>query len=105
MKSHGVDNVHREPVDVPHWVRGDIEKASIIRSSQGHTIPIAICALGGSIATPPKGLVADVVEVRSFEELKALGEKAKGKIVFFNRPMDPTQLQTRDAYKDRKSVV
>jgi Zn-dependent M28 family amino/carboxypeptidase len=38
------------------------------------------------------------VEVRSFDELRALGDRAKGKIVFFNRPMDPTLLNTFEAY-------
>ena len=34
-----------------------------------------------------------------FEELKSLGkEKIAGKIVFFNRPMDPTQISTGSAY-------
>jgi len=49
---------------------------------------IVLTALGGSVATPMTGLTADVVEVNSFDELKALGAKAKGKIVFYNNPMD-----------------
>jgi len=36
--------------------------------------------------------------VRSFDELHRLGDKAKGKIVFYNRPMDRTQLSTFAAY-------
>lgn len=60
-----------------------------------------IVALGGSVATPSLGIKAEVVEVRSFEELEELGrEKIEGKIVFFNRPMDPTHIQTFIAYSE-----
>jgi len=97
MEELGFDNVHLEPAMVPHWVRGSVEEATIIPSS-GNEIPVAMCALGGSIATPENGVTAEVVEVKSFEELHAFGEKAKGKIVFFNRPMDPTKFNTFEAY-------
>ena len=61
------------------------------------TVPIA--ALGGSVATGPKGVEAGIIEVKSFPELRALGpDKVKGKIVFFNRPMDPTKINTFEAY-------
>jgi len=97
MEELGFDNVHLEPVMVPHWVRGSVEEATVIPSS-GKEIPVAMCALGGSIATPENGITAEVIEVKSFDELHALGEKAKGKIVFFNRPMDPTKINTFEAY-------
>jgi hypothetical protein len=75
-----------EPVKVPHWVRGE-ERAELLpaRGQMGH--PLAITALGGSPGTPSGGLVAEVVEVRSLAEVKALGDKAKGKILFFNHSM------------------
>ena len=44
--------------------------------------------MGGSIGTPPEGLTAPVVEVHSLAETASLGSALKGKIVFFNRPMD-----------------
>ena len=43
---------------------------------------------------------AGVAEVKSFQELQALGDKAKGKIIFFNRPMDPTRIDTFQAYAE-----
>ena len=98
MEEMGFDHVHLEPVTVPHWVRGPVEEASILGSSSDKNIPLKICALGGSIATPEEGITAEVVEVKSFDELKALGEKAKGKIVFFNRPLDRTKYSTFEAY-------
>jgi Zn-dependent M28 family amino/carboxypeptidase len=57
-----------------------------------------VCALGGSVATPEEGIQAEVIEVKGFDELRSLGENVRGKIVFFNRPMDPTKLNTFEAY-------
>jgi len=90
------DSVHLQPVMVPHWVRGSEERASIIDA--GKETPLAICALGGSVGTPKEGISAGIIEVHSLEEAKNLGEKAKGKIVFYNRPMDPTKFSTMAAY-------
>lgn len=96
-KSYGFDTVYLQPVMVPHWVRGEKEKAYI--SKMGKPAAVRICALGGSVATPAKGLEAEVIEVHSIAELKQLGEtQVKGKIVFFNRPMDPTHFHTGTAY-------
>lgn len=97
MEERGFDDVHLEPVMVPVWVRGS-EEAVIVGSRELPNIPLTVCALGGSIATPPEGVVAPVVEVKSFDELKALGGKARGKIVFFNRAFDPSKLNTFLAY-------
>ncbi len=96
MERLGFDNVHLEKVMVPHWVRGSVETA--VAFSGGQEFPLTICALGGSIATPEEGITAGVIEVQSFDEVRALGEKAKGKIIFYNRPMDPTKLNTFEAY-------
>lgn len=98
MKQFGFDSVWLQPVMVPHWVRGGKEVAKAITKKQG-AITLTVLALGGSIGTGAQGINAQVVEVKDFEELKTLGEKGvKGKIVFFNRPMDPTLLQTFSAY-------
>jgi hypothetical protein len=98
LMKRGFDNVHLEPVMVPHWVRGPVESAVALPSRKGKPISLAICALGGSIATPNAGITAEVVEVKSFDDLHRMGERARGKIVFFNRPMDPTKLNTFEAY-------
>jgi carboxypeptidase Q len=97
MEKQGFDRVYLQEVMVPHWVRGAKEVAYIQNGKQKITVPIA--ALGGSVATAPKGVEAQVIEVKSFQELRDLGaEKVKGKIVFYNRPMDPTKLNTFEAY-------
>ena len=97
MEQQGFDRVFLQDVLVPHWVRGKKEEAYFRSGKQKTTVPIA--ALGGSVATGPKGVEAGVIEVMSFPELRALGaDKVKGKIVFFNRPMDPTKINTFEAY-------
>ena len=97
MEKMGFDKVYLQEVMVPKWVRGEKETAYILDNKTKTIVPI--CALGGSIATAPNGLTAEVVEVHSIEELKTLGtEKIKGKIVFFNRPMDNAQIESFHAY-------
>ncbi len=99
MKEYEFDSVWLQPVMVPHWVRGQKEEGRIVNSKKMGTVAVNICALGGSVGTGPNGLAAQVIEVKSFEELKQLGNSAiKGKIVFFNRPMDPTKINTFAAY-------
>ncbi|MGB5377333.1 M28 family peptidase, partial [Muriicola sp.] len=98
LDSLGLDRVWLQPVMVPKWVRGTPEFA-YIESKPGYTSNVPICALGGSVSTPPGGVKANVIEVRELSDLEKLGkEKIQGKIVFFNRPMDPTLLNTFQAY-------
>lgn len=93
------DTVWLQPVMVPHWVRGKKEKALIVNSRRLGTIEVNVCALGGSVATGASGIAAAIVEVNSLEELKTLGSRnIQGKIVFFNRPMDPALINTFAAY-------
>src|SRR5215210_5464549 len=76
--------VTNERVMVPHWVRGREEGRLVSHMDQ----KIVLTAIGMSVPTPAAGITADVIEANSFDELKALGAKVKGKIVFFNNPMD-----------------
>ncbi len=86
-----------EPVTVQHWVRG-VESARIIRPARPDLSAFPITALGFSVPTPPEGIAAPVVEVHSFEELRSLGAAVKGRIVFYNTPMDPRPMDTFQAY-------
>ncbi|GAB5475276.1 MAG: M28 family peptidase [Maribacter sp.] len=98
LDSLGLDRVWLQPVMVPKWVRGTPEFA-YIETSPGVTSNVPICALGGSVATGGRGIKAQVIEVSGIEELEALGkEKISGKIVFFNRPMEATLINTFEAY-------
>ena len=97
LETLGLDRVYLQEVMVPHWVRGEKEVAYITVNNKKTKVPF--CAFGGSIATPKKGITAEVIEVHSIEELKDLGaEKIKGKIVFYNRPMDNAQIESMHAY-------
>ena len=94
----GLDSTWLQPVMTPKWVRGAPEYAHI-ESSPGNTISVPIAALGGSISTPSIGISADVIEVKSFDELNNIGKDSiNGKIIFFNRKMDPTLINTFQSY-------
>lgn len=82
MKADGLDNVHTEPVMVPRWVRGR-ESAEIVDPPLHD---VAMLGLGGTVATPPEGIEAEVLPVNSFEDLQARAADAKGRIVLFNVP-------------------
>ena len=98
LEALGLDRVYLQPVMVPKWVRGAPEFA-YIETTPGVTTTVPITALGGSIATSSMGLKAEIVEVKSLDELEQLGRaKIEGKIVFYNRPMEPTLINTFAAY-------
>ncbi len=98
MRNMGLDTVVKQPVEVPNWVRGEAEKASI-RSAKLGFVDVPVTALGMSVGTGTKGLTAQIIEVHDFEQLAKFGkENIAGKIVFFNRPMDPTMINTFGAY-------
>jgi carboxypeptidase Q len=82
MKKDGLENVRKEPVKVPHWVRGreSLEITAPRRSS------LVMLGLGNSVGTPAEGIEAELIVLHSFEELAAAGERVKGKIVLFNVP-------------------
>lgn len=91
------DKVWLQEVMVPKWVRGEKETAYILDHKTKISVPV--CALGNSVATSKNGLRAEVIEVHTIAELETLGtEKLKGKIVFFNRPMDPVNIDTFTSY-------
>jgi carboxypeptidase Q len=80
MRRDGLANVRGEPVMVPRWVRG--EESADLLEPRARRLPML--GLGGSIATPPDGIVAEVLVVSSFEDLARRAADARGKIVLFN---------------------
>lgn len=82
MKKDGLENVHTERVMVPKWVRGN--ESLEITNPPHHVVPML--GLGGSIATPPAGIEADVIAVANSDELTKRSAEVKGKIVLFNVP-------------------
>jgi carboxypeptidase Q len=90
MRALGAE-VTLEKASVPHWVRGAEtgELTTWPGQATGTTQKIVLTALGGSVATPPEGLTAEVVVVSNWSQLHALPAGAvKGKILLFNHPFD-----------------
>src|SRR6266850_714070 len=82
MTRDGLENVHTERVMVPKWVRGS-ESAEIVEPVRHQMVMLG---LGDSVGTPAAGdgLQAEVVVVRSFEDLDANAPAVRGRIVVFN---------------------
>ncbi len=98
MLKMNLDKVYLQELMVKNWKRGEAEQAYILSPTMGR-FEVPVSALGLSIGTGVDGLVGEVIEVYDFEELKELGkEKVEGKIVFFNKAMDPTLINTFSAY-------
>jgi hypothetical protein len=84
--------------EATYWSRGMKEEVFMELPGAGR-IRLRAFSLGNSVGTDGMEITGEVVEVRSLDEVENLGtEKIKGKIVFFNRPMDPAQIRTFSAY-------
>ena len=90
MQQARADKSWMQQCMVPHWVRGGEDKArAIVDLGDGKRgLSLDVVALGNSIGSGPKGVTAQVVEVKSFEELELKKEQVKGKIVFYNYWID-----------------
>ncbi len=90
MRKLGLD-VRLQKCMVPHWVRGE-ERGELIEfegMAAGSVQKVVLTALGGTIATPAEGMTGEIVVVKDFDELNALGRKGiEGKIVLFNYKFD-----------------
>ncbi len=82
MEADGLDRVAGDPVMVPHWVRG--EESLEMRLPRPLDLPML--GLGGSVATPPGGILAELLVVSTFDELEERADEARGKIVLFDAP-------------------
>jgi Zn-dependent M28 family amino/carboxypeptidase len=91
MKAHGADQVRREDVVVPRWIRGAESVVLHTPEAGGYPGgPMAMLGLGDSVGTPPEGITADVVTVHDEAGLERLGRAGiAGKIVHFDNPMPP----------------
>jgi hypothetical protein len=97
MQNTNLDTVYLQQILVPHWERGPSEMVSWV-NNKGEIFKTNCLALGGSIGTNGV-LTADLIEITSWKQLEIYGEeKIKGKVVFYNRPMNPTYVSTFMAY-------
>ncbi len=90
--------VWNQPCEVNYWYRGDKEEVRIINNSIIGTKDLKVLALGGSGASGKDGISGEVIEVKSLEEVKLLGAKAKDNIIFYNRAFNNGHLRTFNAY-------
>ncbi|CAF1442958.1 unnamed protein product [Adineta steineri] len=106
LKDAGADAIILQECMVPHWVRGGVDKASVLyKDENGHqqTYTLNILALGNSNGTGAKGISAPMIRVNNFDDLEAKKNELKGKIVFYNNPFDDTLINTFDTYS--KNVI
>lgn len=98
MQNMSLDTVIKQPVEVINWWRGNKEKG-VIHSSVLGNYSMQVCALGGSVSTPPDGILAQIIRVYDIDELKNMSEKdVKGKIVYFAKPFNISYLNPYSAY-------
>ena len=83
MKELGLQNVRKEEVLVPVWIRGE----ESLELSAPIQYEIAMLGLGMSVGTPPGGIEAEVLVVGSFEDLARRSDaEVAGKLVLFDVP-------------------
>lgn len=98
MEEAGFDSVWLQPVMAPHWVRGNFEEAKILKSKRFKSRKLSITALGGSVGTDKNGITGEIIIVNNFEELKLKSDLVKGRIVFYNRPLDYGEVEPFAGY-------
>jgi len=92
----GVDTVFLQEFISPAWKQN---AASLKIKSGKSNLSIPCDALGPSPSTTPGGFTAEIIEVKSLNEVEQLGEdKINGKIVFYNRPWDHLAINTFAGY-------
>lgn len=101
LQQAGADAVIQQACQVPHWVRGGKDKATVsFTNKAGSKVAkeIAVLALGNSVGTGSKGVTAPLLRVKSFDDLENQKDNVKGKIVFYDVPFDDTLVFTFRAY-------
>ena len=97
MEGDGFDSVFLQEVMVPHWERGPYEECFYYEGNK--KINLSILGAGGTVSTPFEGVTAEVVEVKSLEEVDVLGrEGVEGKIVFYNKAFNQRYINIVTSY-------
>ncbi|KAJ3665615.1 hypothetical protein Zmor_001105 [Zophobas morio] len=73
---------YKRAMSVGHCLVGGFESATLV---EPRNVSISILGLGNSVGTPPEGILAEVLVVKSFDDLQSKAEQAKGKIVVYNQ--------------------
>ena len=98
LKEAGAEKAYLQECMVPHWVRGAKESAGFQTRKRSADPQYSVLAIGNSVGTGDKGVLAQVIEIANFDELERRKEEVKGKIVFYNYHFNKTLL--RGAYGD-----
>jgi carboxypeptidase Q len=99
MQLMGADTAYLQECMVPHWIRGGKDKAVIVAvNNTQQNKSLDALALGNSLGSNGKAVVAEVVAVKDFDELEKRKDEIKGKIVYFNYGFNPTYVQPFRAY-------
>lgn len=99
LQESGADKAWLQECMVPHWVRGGKDETEA-RTTNGASKKLLVAALGNSEGTGSKGIQAEVIEVKSFDELEKKKDLVKGKIVFYNYKFKDTFIRTFQSYVD-----
>lgn len=99
LKKLGADKVFLQECMMPNWKRGGKDQAAVVVQNGKKTNRLLdVLALGNSLGTGGKPLVAEVIAVQDFDEMEAKKDQLKGKIVYFNNKFNPTNIQTFKSY-------
>ncbi len=95
MEADGQQNVRKEPVKVPHWVRG--KESLVVRDPVQRELEVL--GLGMSVGTPRGALTRELVVVETVDAIAELdADDVKGKIVLINQVMPPYDPNTGDTH-------
>ena len=105
LQQSGADKAWLQECMIPHWVRGGKDEAiagfgPLDKTGKQRAKTLDVLALGNSIGTGVQAIRANVIEVKSFEELDQKKDSVKGKIVFYNYKFNPTFVNVFQAYGD-----
>lgn len=99
LKKLGADKVFLQECMMPNWKRGGKDQAAVVvQNGKKTNRSLDVLALGNSLGTGGKPLVAEVIAVQDFDEMEAKKDQLKGKIVYFNNKFNPTNIQTFKSY-------
>lgn len=99
LKKLGADKVFLQECMMPNWNRGGKDLAAVVlQNGKKINRALDVLALGNSMGTGGKPLVAEIVAVQDFDEMEAKKDQLKGKIVYFNNKFNPTNIQTFKSY-------
>lgn len=99
MREAGADKVWLQPVDVPHWVRG--EEHLYVRGEDGRKVQLSMLSIGNTEGTGGETWKAPIVMVKDMDEFSKLSDdEIKDKIIFFDYHFRQDLIFTFEGYGD-----